>query len=99
MQVKDIVHTTKYMKNGEEKKKYTNVGTLFVYDDGGLGIKLDSIPVNFDGSLQVYDRKPRQEQHGQFQQPQQQQQPVQQQMQRNTDYQQQRVQNNDELPF
>ena len=59
----DIVHTTTYEKNGESKKKYTNVGTLFVYDDGGIGIKLDAIPVNFDGKLSVYEKKDRAPQH------------------------------------
>jgi len=61
MTFKNLVHTTTYEKNGEQKKKYTNVGTLFIYDDGGMGIKLDSIPVNFDGKLAVYDREDKQQ--------------------------------------
>jgi len=56
MQIKNIVHTSEYQKNGETKKKYTPVGTLFVYDDGGMSIKMDAIPVGFDGKLAVYDR-------------------------------------------
>ena len=63
MKFMDIVHTTTYEKNGESKKKYTNVGTLTVFDDGGLGIRLDSIPVNFDGKLSVYEKKDRSPQH------------------------------------
>jgi len=62
MTIKNIVHTTTYEKNGEQKKKYTTVGTLFVYDDGGMSIKLGSIPVNFDGKLAVYDRDNKQQQ-------------------------------------
>ena len=72
MTFKNLVHTTTYEKNGKQKKKYTNVGTLFIYDDGNMGIKLDSIPVNFDGRLAVYDRddKPRQQQaQSQYAQP------------------------------
>ena len=56
MQYKNIVHTSTYQKDGQEKKKYQTVGTLFIYDDGGMSIKLDSIPVGFDGKLSVYDR-------------------------------------------
>ncbi len=56
MQFKNIVHTTEYQKDGQVKKKYTTVGTLFIYDDGGMSIKLDAIPVGFDGKLSVYDR-------------------------------------------
>ncbi len=71
MKTMNIVHTEKYTKNGEEKKAYKNVGTLFIYDDGGMSIKLDMVPVNFNGNLSVYEKQDRQPQHGQ-QQPQQQ---------------------------
>ena len=83
MKTMNIVHTEKYTKNGEEKKAYKNVGTLFIYDDGGMSIKLDMVPVNFNGNLSVYEKQDRQPQHGQpapqnqqqnYQQPQQQQQ-------------------------
>ena len=57
MKFKNIVHVSKYEKNGEEKKKYQNVGTLFIFDDGGMSIKLDYIPTEFDGKLAVYDQK------------------------------------------
>ncbi len=56
MQFKNIVHSTTYTKDGQQKKKYTTVGTLFIYDDGGMSIKMDAIPVGFDGKLAVYDR-------------------------------------------
>ena len=62
MQFKNIVHTTTYQKDGQEKKKYTTVGTLFIYDDGGMSIKMDAIPVGFDGKLAVYDRDNNQQQ-------------------------------------
>ena len=43
--------------NGDEKKRYTNIGTLFQYDDGGLSLKLDSIPVgdSWNGFVSFYD--------------------------------------------
>ncbi len=56
-QVKNIVATTgTYMKDGVEKKRYLTVGSLFIYDDGGMSIKLDAVPTGFDGNLSVYDR-------------------------------------------
>ena len=63
MQFKDIVVSEKYTtKQGEEKTKYTNIGTLFVYDDGGMSVKLDVVPVNWDGKASVYEKKARQPQ-------------------------------------
>jgi len=69
----NIVATTgTYMKDGQEKKRYLTVGTLFMYDDGGMSIKLDALPTNFDGSLAVYEREQRQQQWQQQYQQQQQ---------------------------
>lgn len=34
----DVVHTEKYTMNGEEKKKYTNLGALFQREDGSYTI-------------------------------------------------------------
>lgn len=44
-------------RNGAEKKRYTNVGTLFQYDDGGLALKLDSVPVGegWNGFISFYE--------------------------------------------
>ncbi len=77
--VMNIVATTgTYQKDGQEKKKYLTVGALFIYDDGGMSIKLEAIPTNFDGSLSVYEREsqtPQQNNQGggnnNYQQPQQ----------------------------
>ena len=54
---------------GEQKKSYLTVGTLFVYDDGGMSIKLDAFPVG-NGNLQVYEKRDnnQQQQQGQQQQ-------------------------------
>ena len=44
-------------RQGNEKKRYVNVGTLFQYDDGGLTLKLDSLPVGdgWNGFISFYD--------------------------------------------
>ena len=65
MIIKDVVYCRKYQnKNGEEKKDYINVGSLFIKDDGGISIALkpwiDLSAFAKDGGdvwLQVYDRK------------------------------------------
>ena len=41
----------------EGKKKWTNCGVLIVDEDGRMSIKLDYIPVNFNGWLSVFDQK------------------------------------------
>ena len=33
-------------QQGEKKKKYLNIGTLFIYPDGGMSLKLDALPTN-----------------------------------------------------
>lgn len=53
--VKDVVFADK----SRDKTKYVNVGALFERDDGSLSIKLDAVPVGFDGWLNCYDPKPR----------------------------------------
>ena len=57
MQVKNIVTTSIYQKDGIEKKRYTNIGTAFIYDDGGISIKLDTIPLQWDGKATLYDQQ------------------------------------------
>ena len=65
MIIKDVVFCRKYQnKNGEEKKDYINVGSLFIKDDGGISIALkpwiDLSAFAKEGGevwLQVYDRK------------------------------------------
>lgn len=48
-------------RDGNEKKRYVNVGTLFQYEDGGFALKLDSIPVGqgWNGFVSFFDLKPR----------------------------------------
>jgi len=55
----NIVATTGTYTNQQcqEKKRYLTVGTLFIYDDGGMSIKLDAVPTHFDGNLAIYERE------------------------------------------
>jgi hypothetical protein len=60
--IKDItVVTGSYTnKNGEEKKRYQNIGSVFE-DNGNLKIKLDVMPLpkgGWDGWANCYDPKP-----------------------------------------
>lgn len=52
-----VATTGTYQSGGVEKKRYTNVGTLFQYDDGGFALKLDSVPVGdgWNGFISFYD--------------------------------------------
>lgn len=53
---KAVANIGKYTdKNGQEKTQYLTVGKLLQRDDGSMCLKLDSIPVNFNGWLSFYD--------------------------------------------
>lgn len=55
---KAVATTGKYTNSqGEEKKRYSNVGTLFQQDDGRLSLKLDTVPVGegWSGWISFYD--------------------------------------------
>jgi hypothetical protein len=57
-----------YMKDGEEKRRYMEIGAVFE-NNGRLSGKLESIPVGWDGHffLNVPDDKPQQRSGGQQQ--------------------------------
>jgi hypothetical protein len=65
--VYDVVVTQRYERNGEEKKRYINIGSVFS-GDKGMSIKLDTTPLGWDGWAQFYEPKPREEQPPQKQQ-------------------------------
>ena len=46
-------------RNGEEKTKWHQMGVCFQNDKGQLSIKIDSIPVGFDGWVSLFEPKPR----------------------------------------
>lgn len=56
----DAVYVERYTdRNGAEKKRYTNIGSLLVRDDGSMALKLEAIPVNFSGWVAFYEPKPK----------------------------------------
>jgi len=46
-------------RNGEEKTKWHQMGVCFENDKGQLSIKIDSIPVGFDGWVSLFEPKPK----------------------------------------
>ena len=54
-------------RNGDEKKRYTNVGTVFENEDGRLSLKLDTVPVGqeWSGWISFFEPKERDGQQGQ----------------------------------
>jgi hypothetical protein len=46
-------------KDGNEKTRFVNCGALFQREDGSLSLKLESIPVGFNGWLNFYEPKPK----------------------------------------
>ena len=58
-----VAVTGTYEVRGETKKRYTNIGTLFQYDDGGFTLKIDAVPVGdgWNGFVSFYDIEERKE--------------------------------------
>ncbi len=54
---KAVASCGEYQSNGQTKKRYQNVGTLFERDDGSLCLKLDAVPVGpeFEGWINFFD--------------------------------------------
>jgi len=55
-------------REGNEKKRYTPIGTLFRYEDGNFSLKIDSVPVGpgwngFVSFFDLEDRKPNDDAH------------------------------------
>jgi hypothetical protein len=51
--------TGQYTDNqGQNKKSYLTIGTLFIYQDGGMSLKLDAMPTNGQ-NINFYPRKPK----------------------------------------
>ena len=62
-----IVKTGTYQKDGVEKNKWTKVGVVMKTKQGGLALKLDTIPTNGDwnGWISLSEPKPRDNQPSQ----------------------------------
>ncbi|OGS00200.1 MAG: hypothetical protein A2V88_08305 [Elusimicrobia bacterium RBG_16_66_12] len=48
---------TKYTKDGEEKTKWTAIGSAWKNKDGSLSVELEAMPVS--GRLQIREPKPK----------------------------------------
>jgi hypothetical protein len=46
-------------RDGNEKTRYVNVGALFTRDDGSMTMKLEAVPVGFNGWINFYEPKPK----------------------------------------
>jgi hypothetical protein len=57
--VKDIVVFRKEIVKGEEKSFSQNIGILITKPDGKTSIKLNTVPVGWDGWASVFDKKPK----------------------------------------
>ena len=57
--VKDLIATVGEYKdaNGETKKRYQKAGVLMVNDKGEQVVKINTIPINFNGWLSLYEPK------------------------------------------
>lgn len=68
--IKNITVTTGEYKahDGEIKKRYQNIGSVFEREDGSQCLKLDSIPihVDWDGWANFYDPKPYNKSQGDY---------------------------------
>ena len=51
--------TGQYTDNqGQQKKSYLTIGKLFIYNDGGMSLKLDAMPTA-NQNINFYDIKPK----------------------------------------
>jgi len=50
-----VTGTYKDRQTGVDKKQYMTVGKLFAREDGSTCLKLDAVPVAFDGWINFYD--------------------------------------------
>jgi hypothetical protein len=67
-QVKQILNATivtgQYTDSqGQNKKSYLTIGTLFLYQDGGMSLKLDAMPTNGQ-NINFYPRKAKEQNQG-----------------------------------
>lgn len=46
-------------REGNEKTRYINIGAMFTRDDGSQTMKLESLPIGFNGWVNFYEPKPK----------------------------------------
>jgi hypothetical protein len=57
----DVVVGQSYTRNGEEKTKWLNIGAV-IETERGLSLKLETVPLGWDGWAKLFEPKPREEQ-------------------------------------
>jgi len=50
-----VIGTYKDRQTGADKKQYMTVGKLMQREDGSMCLKMDAVPVSFDGWVNFYD--------------------------------------------
>ena len=48
-----------YQKDGQEKTRWAKIGTVMETKSGKLAIKIDTIPVNWDGWASLMEPRPK----------------------------------------
>lgn len=61
-----IAKNGSYTKDGVEKTKWVKVGVVVDTKNGGLALKIEQLPVPFDGWLQLAEPKTKEQQQQQF---------------------------------
>jgi hypothetical protein len=56
----DVVVGQTYTRNGEDKTKWLNIGAV-IETDKGYSLKLETVPLNWDGWAKLFEPKPREE--------------------------------------
>ena len=51
-------------QTGQKKKSYLTIGKLFIYNDGGMSLKLDALPLAGQ-NINFYDIKPKNQNNNQ----------------------------------
>jgi hypothetical protein len=59
MQIFDMLFGKKYMQGDEKKTQWINIGTVFRKEEGKTSGVMHSMPLNWDGSFIIKERKAR----------------------------------------
>jgi len=59
MEVRKLVYSESYEKNGEKKTIWKECGVLFVNEKGNISIKLSAFPLT--GNIMAFPNKPKEE--------------------------------------
>ena len=54
-----VAKAGEYEKNGEKKTRWHTCGVVMERKDGSLSAKIESLPINFDGWLNLWEPKPK----------------------------------------